>query len=171
MLKVYCYIESLDLLYFFQELPQRQLVKCEQDILNWIVKAQQRLDDQKSIVATFIVDVDEQLWIADRHSEHVQCARGQPVLSAGEITFTLISLSVVVSEVTNQSTGYCPETESWEVVASVLSQANLSCPSDFTSKFIFRRCEVCSTINIVKYDWFYCGVCNSDLPKEWNFNS
>ncbi|OKH52735.1 hypothetical protein NIES2101_13610 [Calothrix sp. HK-06] len=152
-------------------MPQRQPVKCEQDILNWIIKTQQRLDEEKSIVATFIIDVDEQLWIADRHSEHVQCARGQPVLSAGEITFTLTSSSVEVSEVTNQSTGYCPESKSWEVVASALSQANLSCPSDFTSKFVFSLCEVCSTTNIVKYDWFYCGVCNSYLPKEWNFHS
>ncbi|BDA71358.1 hypothetical protein CAL7716_055240 [Calothrix sp. PCC 7716] len=59
---------------------------------------------------TVIIDVDEQLWIADRHSEHVQCARGQRVLSAGEITFTLASSNVLVSEVSNQSTGYCPET-------------------------------------------------------------
>jgi hypothetical protein len=56
------------------------------------------------------------------------------------------------------------------VVASVLTEANLTCPSDFTSKFVFRRCEACGTTNIVKYDWFYCGVCDSNLPEEWNFD-
>ncbi|RUT07335.1 hypothetical protein DSM106972_025960 [Dulcicalothrix desertica PCC 7102] len=110
------------------------------------------------------------MWIADRHSEHVQCARGQAVLSAGKITFTLTLLSLVVSAITNQSTGYCPESESWKVVASALAEANLVYPFDFTSKFVFRKCEVCSTTNIVKYDWFYCGVCDSNLPKEWNFD-
>ncbi|MBW4599330.1 MAG: hypothetical protein KME29_06890 [Calothrix sp. FI2-JRJ7] len=58
MSKEYYYIGSPDLLHFSQELPQRQLVKCEQDILNWIIKTQQRLDDEKSIVATFIIDTD-----------------------------------------------------------------------------------------------------------------
>ncbi|BAZ11711.1 hypothetical protein NIES4071_35370 [Calothrix sp. NIES-4071] len=169
MLKLYSYIGSPDLL-SLSELPQRQLVRCKQDVLNWISNTQQVLDDEKSSVATFIIDADKQLWIADRHSEHVQCARGQPVLSAGEITFTLTRSNLVVSAITNQSTGYCPESESWEVVASALESANLIYPSDFTSKFVFRRCGICGTINIVKYDWFYCGVCNSNLPKEWNFD-
>jgi hypothetical protein len=42
------------------------------------------------------------------------------VLSAGEITFSRKGKSLVVSDVTNQSTGYCPEPKSWKAVKASL---------------------------------------------------
>ncbi|MEV4174966.1 hypothetical protein [Nonomuraea sp. NPDC049709] len=36
---------------------------------------------------TFVVDLDGTLRLAARRSEHVACAGGRPVLSAGEIAF------------------------------------------------------------------------------------
>jgi transcription initiation factor TFIIIB Brf1 subunit/transcription initiation factor TFIIB len=33
----------------------------------------------------------------------------------------------------------------------------------------FRRCPACGERNIVKDDWFVCGVCGADLPTVWNF--
>ncbi len=32
-----------------------------------------------------------------------------------------------------------------------------------------RRCLACGQRNIVKDDWFVCGVCGKDLPAAWNF--
>jgi hypothetical protein len=58
---------------------------------------------------TFVVDEHGSLLIADRRSEHVACACGRPVLSAGE----MFVRGGEVVEVSNQSTGYCPEPESW----------------------------------------------------------
>lgn len=122
-----------------------------------------------SVIATFIIDVNGRLWIADRHSEHVQCARGQSVLSAGEMTFAVEKQEVEVVAVTNQSTGYCPEPDSWAAVSAALDRIALARLAGFTVAFIFRRCDACGTKNIVKDDWFECGVCLSPLSREWNF--
>jgi hypothetical protein len=119
--------------------------------------------------ATFIIDLEEQLWLADRHSEHVVCAAGKPVLAAGELVFGLSGGRVWVVEATNQSTGYCPQPECWGVVASTLDRLGIEHPTAFTAVFIFRRCTTCRTINIVKDGVFECAVCQADLSTAWNF--
>jgi hypothetical protein len=168
-MKAYPYVGSSDLLPISDDAPQRCKILCEQDILDWIDTTHQTVDSERSIVATFVIDKDGRLWIADRHSEHVQCARGREVLSAGEMTFTITSIHVEVSAITNQSTGYCPEPESWSVVRAALDLAMLKHPPHFTSAFTFRRCTHCRTTNIVKENWFICGVCMCELPDKWNY--
>lgn len=121
--KLYQYIGSSDFLTSSGNLPERCHVVSQQDILDWITTTQQIIDGENSVIATFVIDIDGLLWIADRHSEHVQCARGGEVLSAGEITFTITPNDVKVSAVTNQSTGDCPEPESWSVVQTALDRA------------------------------------------------
>jgi hypothetical protein len=61
-----------------------------------------------TVPATFIIATEEQLWVADRRSEHVACANGLDVLAAGEIIFERSGNRIHADEVTNQSTGYCP---------------------------------------------------------------
>jgi hypothetical protein len=70
--------------------------------------------------------------------------------------------------VSNQSTGYCPEPESWPAVALALRAAGLNAPDGYSPALIFRRCLACSSKNIVKDGVFVCGVCESDLPEQWN---
>ncbi|MGH3750846.1 MAG: hypothetical protein ACRDT8_26020, partial [Micromonosporaceae bacterium] len=60
---------------------------------------------------TYVVDVAGVLRLAPRRSEHVACAAGGEVLAAGEISFVRGPWGPsgwAVSEVSNQSTGYCP---------------------------------------------------------------
>jgi hypothetical protein len=121
------------------------------------------------LVLTFVVDPQGVLRVADRGSEHVACAGGGPVLSAGEMFFGPRGNNLEVVEVTNQSTGYCPEPESWAVVAAALDRAGISHPGRFTQEVIFRKCPACGQRNVVKDDWFVCGVCGKDLPLAWNF--
>src|SRR6185369_17742 len=64
---------------------------------------------------TFVVALDGELRLAPRRSEHVALAGGHDVLAAGEIAFAAASGWYVV-EVTNQSTGYCPDPDSWPAV-------------------------------------------------------
>jgi len=165
----YCYVGSHNLLQILQQPSQRAHVHNADDVLQWIKETHQALNVDKTIIATFIIDLGQQLWIADQRSEHVRCAVGQPVLSAGEMTFAVYSNHVEVVEVTNQSTGYCPEPESWEDVAATLTRTGLSFPSDFTTAYLFRRCEKCGATNIVKDMWFECGVCQAPLSQQWNF--
>jgi hypothetical protein len=75
-----------------------------------------------------------------------------------------------VVEVTNQSTGFCPEPESWSVVATALDRAGIPQPGCFTQEIIFRRCPFCGQRNIVKDGWFVCGLCGADLPRHWNLD-
>lgn len=70
---------------------------------------------------TFVVGVDGALRLAPRRSEHVACAGGDMVLSAGEISFMREADRWTVSEVSNQSTGYCPDVTSWAEVARALN--------------------------------------------------
>ena len=147
---------------------ERRLIQKPSDVRDWVSQTQQR-PQHGMIVATFIINVDGQLWIADRHSEHVACAAGQPVLSAGEMTFSTDGSEVSVVEVSNQSLGYCPEPSSWPAVAAALDNSALPRPPDFTNAYVIRRCEVCQAKNIVKDGLYECGVCGEPLPLEWNF--
>ncbi|MGW3156484.1 hypothetical protein [Streptomyces sp. NPDC001089] len=117
---------------------------------------------------TFVVGMDGVLRLAPRRSEHVACADGDMVLSAGEISFTREAGRWTVSEVSNQSTGYCPDVAFWAEVARALDAVELRRPSAFTHEVVFRRCLDCQEHNIVREDDFVCVFCDSDLPAAWN---
>jgi hypothetical protein len=92
---------------------------------------------------TFVVGLDEALRLAPRRSEHVACAGGEMVLSAGAIGLVHEADRWAVSEVSNQSTGYCPDVTSWSEAARALDDAGLERPSGFTHEVVFRRCPGC----------------------------
>jgi hypothetical protein len=120
---------------------------------------------------TFVVDLEGTLRLAPRRSEHVACAGGRPVLSAGEITFEPGPDGPEVTSATNQSTGYCPEPGSWTAVAAALDRIGVPRPGRFTDEFHFRRYSRCEERNIVKDGDFACAICEADLPAAWNFGS
>lgn len=132
----------------------------------WIATQADDAEADCSVTATFVVTLDGILRLAPRRSEHVACASGGPVLSAGEITF---SRNGTIVSVTNQSTGFCPEPESWSQVAAALDRIPLAHPGAFTTAFLFRLCPACEERNIVKDSWFVCDLCGADLPSDWNF--
>jgi hypothetical protein len=119
-----------------------------------------------TVVVTFVIDAVGELRIADRHSEHVACAGGQAVRSAGEMTFELRPLAIVA--VSNQSTGYCPEPDSWPAVEAALTRIGFQPPVGFDPVCVFRRCEACGTKNLVKDGVFECGACGAELPAAYN---
>jgi hypothetical protein len=168
MSKVYQYIGPHELQRLLDQPSDRMRILRPEDLRIWLSTTQQKMARLHSVTATFIIDTTGHLWIADRHSEHVACAAGQEVLTAGEITFTIEHQQLSVSEITNQSTGYCPEPETWAVVAATLDAIGIEHPASFTTSFIFRRCTACGTINIVKEGIFECGVCETALSREWN---
>lgn len=133
----------------------------------WVTK---QLGAEGTLPVTFVV-LPDGLWVADRHSEHVACARGGPVHSAGEMTLAVDKRrrSVEVVYVTNQSTGFCPEPESWPSVESALDAAGVVHPGEFSAEMTFRRCPKCGETNIVKDRWFECAVCGAELPSDWNY--
>lgn len=118
---------------------------------------------------TFIVSVNGLLWLAARRNEHVDLAGGQDVLAAGEIMFASTESTWRVLEVTNQSTGYCPDPDSWPAVAAALDHFGIRHPGGFTDMVIFRRCPACGERNIVRDEDFACALCDSTLPAQWNF--
>jgi hypothetical protein len=118
---------------------------------------------------TFVVDRYGVLLLAPRRSEHVACAGGQPVLAAGEIGFVGQAGAWVVGEVSNHSTGYCPDPDCWPAIAAALRRAGVPPPVGFTSEVRFRRCARCGERNVVKDDWLVCALCGGPLPDVWNF--
>jgi hypothetical protein len=140
------------------------------DLEGWLRTAGQRPNREGLLAVTFIVDRQGDLRVADRRSEHVACAAGGPVLSAGEMFFRLTGAGPEVAEVSNQSTGYCPEPASWPAVAAALDRLGLPHPGRFTQEVTFRRCAACGQRNVVRDGWLACGVCGADLPADWNFD-
>ena len=119
--------------------------------------------------ATFVITAPEgSLLLAPRRSEHVHCARGHGVLSAGEMFFRITRRGIIVEQVTNQSTGYAPEPGSWPAVAAALDALGIPRPNDFEPAFEFRRCPQCQQLCLIKEGDFTCPVCGTDLPAEWN---
>lgn len=164
----YRYVGPPELRRLIGQPSDRCCIQDEASLEKWL-RQTQPLRGGQAITGTFIIDLNEQLWIADRHSEHVVCAAGEDVLAAGEMTFAQRAQGIVVIEATNQSTGYCPEPACWPVVDRVLSRLRIPHPPCFTSEIILRRCTTCGTTNIVKDDIFECTVCGAELSETWNF--
>jgi hypothetical protein len=123
---------------------------------------------ERSEPFTFVVALDGLLRLAPRRSEHVACAGGVDVLGAGEMGFTRAAGRWAVDEVTNHSTGYCPDIDSWRAVGRALDRAGVAHPGRFTHEMVFRRCEGCGERSIVREDDFVCVFCGGELPIDWN---
>jgi hypothetical protein len=146
-------------------------IRSARDVLSWAKASGQQPDANGHVIATFVVDASGTLTVADRRSEHVLCAGGVPVRSAGEVTFAIQADRVAVVAVSNQSTGYCPEPESWPAVAQALSAAGLPAPTGFTFACVFRLCPSCGNKSLIKDGVFECGVCGQELPALYNCQS
>ena len=129
-----------------------------------LTAAYQRLDGRRdSLVCTYVVDAVGDLRIADRASEHVDCASGGPVMAAGELT---LERDGSVSEITNLSTGFCPEVTSWPAVSHAFASVERA-PSTWSYAFEFRRCG-CGARVVLKDD-DACPECDATLATTWNF--
>jgi hypothetical protein len=170
MRRLYAYVGPKRIADRFGHAAKGIPVYSADDVLRWIRTTGQEVDHAGEIVVTFVIDDTGILRIADRRSEHVACSGGQPVLSAGEMTFRVVRERVVVPRVTNQSNGFCPEPESWPAIQTALQAAGFQSPTGFDPAFVFRLCECCNSINIVKEECFECAVCLTRLSAEWNLD-
>lgn len=168
-MKLYPYVGPAEIARLAETRTIRHCVTSAAETHQWI-GSQPEFDKRGGQTLTFVV-LPDGLWIAPRRSEHVACARGGPVLAAGEMTFELEGKRriVAVTDVSNQSTGFCPEPESWPAVAARLDAAGIEHPGDYTVTIHFRRCLGCGATNIVKDGWFVCTICDADLPPAWNY--
>ena len=168
-MKLYPYVGPAHLAKLASSTSSRLHVADAATLRDWIAQQPDGHPDG-TLTVTFVVLPDGP-WVADRNSEHIACARGAPVYSAGEMTFALDRRrrTVEVVYVTNQSTGYCPEPASWPAVAAALDASGVAHPGGFSAEMTFRRCPRCGSTNIVKDGWFECAVCGADLPAEWNY--
>jgi hypothetical protein len=169
MARLYHYLGPEDVRRKAAGSPPGLRVGSARGLLEWLARTGQRPNREGLLAVTFVVDARGDLLVADRRSEHVACAAGGPVLSAGEMFLRLTGAGPEVAEVSNQSTGYCPEPGSWPAVAAALDNLGLPHPVRFTQEAAFRRCPACGQRNVVKDGWLACGVCGADLPADWNF--
>jgi hypothetical protein len=163
--RLYAYVGPEDIRRRAAHSPSGKKVDSVHDLEKWIEQTNQ----QGLIVVTFVANEQGNLLVADRGSEHISCSGGHAVLSAGELFFSVSNSTVEVVDVSNQSTGFCPEPESWPAVAAAFDRIGIPHPGRFTQEVVFRRCPACGQRNIVKDGWFVCEVCGADLPADWNF--
>jgi hypothetical protein len=169
MTRLYPYVGPAEIQARVAGRPAGTPIKSVADLIAWVRGTGERPGPNALLAATFVIDSGGGILVADRRSEHVACAGGGPVLSAGEMFFRIEEDRVEVAEVSNQSTGFCPEPESWPAVAAALDRLGVPHPGRFTTEVVFRRCERCGERNVVKDGWFVCGVCGAALPAAWNF--
>lgn len=93
------------------------------------------------------------------------------MLSAGEVSFRGDSGRWAIDEVSNQSTGYCPDVSSWPAVEDALDRAGIAHPPGFTYEVVFRRCPSCRQLNVVRERDFVCVFCDEALPQVWNVDT
>jgi hypothetical protein len=158
----YRYVGPLDVLAAVRPGSEGQAIGSVSDLASWLHT------HGPAEPFTFVVDLAGVLRLAPRRSEHVACAGGAPVLGAGEITFARDGDGWVVGEISNQSTGYCPDLTSWVAVRHALDRAGLTHPGEFTAPVVFRRCPECHERNLVKDEDFTCALCGAELPARWN---
>src|SRR6186997_241585 len=116
MTRLYHYVGPADIKARVAGRPAGTRITSAADLLAWVRGTGQRPGPDGLVAATFVIDANGDLLVADRRSEHVACAGGGPVLSAGETFFGVEGDRREVAEVSNQSTGFCPEPESWPAV-------------------------------------------------------
>ncbi len=92
------------------------LIAGARDLAQWLAAN----PDARVEGATFVVDAVGALRLAPRRSEHVACAAGAAVLTAGELTF---GPGATIASATNLSTGYCPKPESFAALEHALQRA------------------------------------------------
>ena len=169
--KTYDYVGPAEIFKRIEEKYQGTVIATTEDVLNWLLANNGRLKTDALIICTFIINLEGKLLIADRHSEHVQCANGEAVRSAGEIGFYIDDRQEVkVETLTNQSTGYCPSSTSWVEVENALSKIQgLTIPKGFDPAFVFSYCPDCQTRQIVKDAFYFCAICGHPLLTENDF--
>lgn len=163
--QVYRYVGPVDLRSLVRPDGEGQRILSPSDFEEW---AAARTVEELAEPFTFVVDVAGILRLAPRRSEHVVCAGGGEVLSAGEMSFREECGRWVVDEVSNQSTGYCPDVGSWLAVSDALDRAGITHRPGFTQEVVFRRCPSCQQLNVVREEDFFCVFCDEVLPQEWN---
>ncbi|GCD99238.1 hypothetical protein EHYA_06952 [Embleya hyalina] len=163
--RMYRYVGPVELKELVRAGGEGRSMRSSADFDEW---AAALTPDELAEPFTFVVDAGGVLRLAPRRSEHVVCAGGEGVLSAGEMSFREESGRWAVEEVSNQSTGYCPDVISWPAVAEALDRIRIARPSGFTHEVVFRRCRSCRERNIVREEDFVCVFCGEDLPLEWN---
>ncbi|MFK7906093.1 MAG: hypothetical protein AB8B69_13255 [Chitinophagales bacterium] len=173
MFREYEYIGPKEILKRVEAKFEGKIIETSEEILDWILESSSSPKFGDSIICTFIINLAGELVIADRHSEHVQCAFGKNVRSAGEIGFLVGRKNQIdIDSITNQSTGYCPSSESWYEVEKALKRIRgLNAPEGFDPQFVFSYCPNCETRQIVKDGFYFCPKCEQPLLSEYEFQA
>lgn len=136
-------------------------IASEEQLRQWLLGDSVRLREG----ATFVVTADGTLRLAARRSEHVACAGGEAVRSAGEMQFFVDRKERVrVVEVSNLSTGYAPDVTSFAEVKRALDAAGVAAPATWTAAFVLRKCGQCGQVSVIKDNVYECAVCSQSLP-------
>ena len=163
--RVYSYVGPPELRSTVRPDREGRTVRAAADLDTWLSG---RGPAETSEPFTFVVALDGLVRLAPRRSEHVACAGGADVLAAGEMGFVPAAGRWAVDEVTNHSTGYCPDLDSWQAVGRALDLAGVEHPGRFTHEVVFRLCDECEERSIVREQDFVCVFCGNALPRTWN---
>ena len=155
----YRYVGPAEIARAVQDMPSGRVVSEATDLARWLSEQSSEADAAGLVWATCVVDLRGRLRISHRSTEHVACAGGEAVQAAGEVAVDAETQEL--GEITNLSTGYCPEASCYPVVRRAFEKAGLPAPRGFTIAFTFRRCVSCGQRDVIKDEAFECDSVRS----------
>ncbi|MBD3259552.1 hypothetical protein GF371_02865 [Candidatus Woesearchaeota archaeon] len=82
---------------------------------------------------TYVVALDGKFYIGGNVQEHVEVAKGEDVLTAGEVEFDLETFDVAY--INNRSNGFYPGKTSFRWIKEALAGTDIRAPEDFSEVF------------------------------------
>ncbi|MFF8845850.1 hypothetical protein ACF08N_24545 [Streptomyces sp. NPDC015127] len=162
--RLFGYVGPADIRRAAEDAPAGRVIRTPADFAAW---AEAQAPGDLAEPFTYVVDADGLLRLAPRRSEHVACAGRAAVAGAGEVGFRRTDGGRwQAGYVSSQSTGYCPDPDSWPAVAGALDRAGLVRPGGgFTHEVVFRHCGASAELNVVREGDFVCVFCDAGLPQ------
>src|SRR5689334_13932285 len=94
--RLYHYVGPEPIRLKFHGPPRGRRVGTLDELRTWLDESRGGEAHDGEIAATFVIDAEGVLRLADRRSEHVACAGGGLVLSAGEMFFSVAGDGIAV---------------------------------------------------------------------------
>ena len=130
MYRLYHYVGPPEIRERVSKQPPGRVVSSAADVVRWIEDTEQAPGAEGYYLATFVVDHEGALRIEDYGHEHVSCAGGGPVRSAGVAWFDVVGLATAPwPTLTTSGTSGCLPSGSHRPASRLLRRQWLRAPS------------------------------------------
>jgi hypothetical protein len=111
----------------------RFLIRDQEDLKKAIPLIETEKNGHPSKPQTYIITIDNKMYIGGDVHEHVDVAQGEDVLAAGEAFFEKYNGKWIIEKINNRSYGYFPDKTCFKEVKKALQNSGITHPDYITS--------------------------------------